>query len=107
MILDKTVYVLVPYKKYRRMLKLSQKARKDSDVTIPHEVVGFMVHNDDSAMKAWRRHLGLTQAQVAESLGITQAAYSQIENSKTSKKDTIQRVAAALGIDPEQLSVNL
>lgn len=97
----------MPYKKYRRLLKLSKRAKMGADVTVPHEVIGFMINNDDSAIKAWRRYLNLTQTQVAESLDITQAAFSQIENSKTNQKETIQRVAAALGIDPEQLSVNL
>ncbi len=59
--------------------------------------------NDYSALRAWREHLGLTQAEVAGRLGISQAAYSQHENSQTLRKSTRIKIATALGINPAQL----
>jgi transcriptional regulator with XRE-family HTH domain len=54
-------------------------------------------------MAAWRDHLGLTQAEVAGRVGITQAAYAQMERVKQPRKATLEKVAAALGLEVEQL----
>ena len=70
---------------------------------MPHEVVGLIVLNDWTPARAWREHLGLTQQQMAERLGISQPAYAQQETVRRSRKATRERIAAALGIFPEQL----
>ena len=54
-------------------------------------------------IRAWCEHLGLTQAEVASRLGISQAAYSQHENSQTLRKSTRIKMANALGLRAEQL----
>jgi len=54
-------------------------------------------------LKAWREHLGLTQADVAQRLGVTQSAYAQQENSQRLRKSSREKIAAALGILQEQL----
>ena len=46
---------------------------------------------------------GLTQADVARRLGISQSAYAQQEGSERLRKMTREKVAAALGIGAEQL----
>ena len=47
---------------------------------------------------------GLTQADVAEKAGITQAALSQMENGESKlRKATKVKLAAAMGLDPQQL----
>ncbi len=56
-----------------------------------------------SAMAAWREHFGLTQNDVAVRIGITQAAYAQMERVKQPRKATFEKVAAALGLEVEQL----
>ena len=70
---------------------------------IPEAVAKLALLNDYSALRAWREHLGLTQAEVASRLGISQAAYSQHENSQTLRKSTRIKIATALGINPAQL----
>lgn len=70
---------------------------------IPESVAKLALLNDYSALRAWREHLGLTQADVAGRLGISQAAYSQHENSQTLRKTTRIKMANALGINPSQL----
>ena len=50
------------------------------------------------AIAAWRRHLGLTQAEVAERLGISQPAYAQQETAERPRKATRERIAKALDI---------
>jgi predicted transcriptional regulator len=41
---------------------------------IPHEVVGLTVKKGYTLVRAWREYLRLTQAEVAERMGISQAA---------------------------------
>ena len=55
-------------------------------------------------IRAWREQLGLTQAEVATRMGISQAAFAQIEApGARPRKSTLRRVAQALGIQLEQL----
>lgn len=72
--------------------------------SIPHDVVSRMV-DGASAIRAWREHLGLTQLEVAERLGVTQSAYAQQEVSMRPRKATRARIASALGIAPAQLEL--
>ena len=55
-------------------------------------------------MRAWREHLGLTQAEVAARAGITQAVYAQMETVERPRLATIKKIAHALGITAEQLN---
>jgi transcriptional regulator with XRE-family HTH domain len=58
----------------------------------------------ESPVRAWREYRGLLQKQVAGSLKISQAAYSQMEKPDTNlKPETIKKIARALKIEPEQL----
>lgn len=93
----KPAFVVVPYDQFQRM--------KDSSTrgTVPNEVVTLSFERDVSAMAAWREHFGLTQAEVAGRIGITQAAYAQMERVKQPRKPTLAKVAAALGLEVEQL----
>ncbi len=71
---------------------------------LPNEVVGFTVKEGMTLLKAWREYLGLTQADVAEKAGISQAALSKMESGEGKlRKATRIKLAAALGIHPEQL----
>ncbi|WP_426318682.1 helix-turn-helix domain-containing protein [Pseudoduganella sp. R-43] len=90
-------FAVIPYEAYLR-------SRKDEEeVAMPHEVVGMIVLNGWSPIRAWREHLGVTQQEMAERLGISQPAFAQQESSARPRKATRERVAAALGIFPEQL----
>lgn len=84
---------------YERFLELLEPAG-----TIPHEVVGRVVAEGSSLLRAWREHLGLTQEEVARRAGITQAALSQMETPGSRlRKATRTKLAEAMGLDPEQL----
>lgn len=56
-------------------------------------------------MPAWREHLGLTQAEVAARMGVSQSAYAQLEASQRSRKVTLERVAEAMGVTLAQLRI--
>jgi DNA-binding XRE family transcriptional regulator len=90
-------FVVIPYAQY-------VKEHPQEDL-VPNEVVGYMVKEDLSAAAAWRKHLGLSQAQVAERIGITQSAYAQQEQASRPRKTTRDKIAAALGIAPDLLDI--
>ena len=55
-------------------------------------------------LKAWRLYLGLTQKEVAQRAGISQAALSQMEkNSNELRTATLEKLAEALSLSVDQL----
>jgi len=92
----KPAFVVMPYADFVK--------RYESDAgLVPHAVAKLALEEDIPPAKAWRTHLGLTQAEVAKRMGITQSAYAQIEGGSMSRKSTRERVAAALRIRASQL----
>ncbi len=91
----KPAFVVLPYDVYLRRFA-------GEEALIPHEVVSATV-DGATPMKAWREHLRLTQSQIAKRLKITQAAYAQMEGAAHPRKTTLERVARAMRISPEQL----
>ncbi len=72
---------------------------------IPHSIISRIVNEQITPLKAWREHLGHTQADIAAKLNITQFAYAQIEASKRPQKANKRKIADALGISLEQLDI--
>jgi len=93
----KPVFAVTPYPEYRAM------AAAQAEPMIPNEVVGLAVKRDFTPVRAWREHLGLTQAAVAQRLGISQLAYAQQENSLSLRKSSREKIASALGITASQI----
>lgn len=93
----KPAFVVVPFDQFRRM------KGGFAQGTVPDEIVNVVFERGISPMAGWREHLGLTQAELAVRIGITQAAYAQMERVKQPRKATLEKVAAALGIEVEQL----
>ena len=92
----KPAFVVVPYDQFRRM-------RGGFTRGTPNEVVNLAYERGVSPMAAWREHFNLTQAEVADRIGITQAAYAQMERVKQPRKATMEKVAAAMGLEVDQL----
>lgn len=88
-------FVVIPYTDYVA-------SRNTEKSMIPHDVISRSV-NGATPVRAWREHLGLTQADVAERLGISQSAYAQQESSSRLRKASREKIAAALGIEAAQL----
>jgi transcriptional regulator with XRE-family HTH domain len=76
-----------------------------SSATIPHEVVVLMLEDGGTPTRAWRTFLNLSVSQMAERLGITEVAFELLDAAPTLSSPILERVAAALGILPEQLDV--
>ena len=87
----------VPYERFRRMNGFFTHG------AVSNKVVNLSFERGVSAMAAWRKHFGPTQADVASRVGITQAAYAQMERVKQPRKATLVKVAGALGLEVEQL----
>jgi len=90
-------FVVLPYADY-----IASSPQED---LVPNDVVGYMVKEGLTPIAAWRKHLDLTQAEVAERLGITQSAYSQQEAAERPRKATREKIAAALGIPVQSLDI--
>jgi transcriptional regulator with XRE-family HTH domain len=59
---------------------------------------------DASKLKRLRLSRFLTQVELAERAGITEAAYNRIENNHNGARvSTVRKLADALGVDPAEL----
>lgn len=90
-------FVVIPYAEYVRSHPV--------DDLVPNEVVGYMVKQGLTAVGAWRQHLGLSQQEVADRIGISQSAYAQQEQAARPRKETRARIASAFGIAPALLDL--
>ncbi|MCE2676837.1 MAG: helix-turn-helix domain-containing protein [Burkholderiaceae bacterium] len=93
----KPAFVVVPFEEFEKL-----KAQRYVH-SVPHAVVTLAFENNMTPMAAWREHLRLTQIEVANRMKITQAAYAQMERVKKPRKATLEKVANALGLTPDQL----
>lgn len=110
----KPEYFVIPYELYLSLLTqlednetlmpLPFEMSDENDVTVPHEVVGISVEQNVSLQAAWRIWRGLSQQDVAEKLGISQSAVSQLESPDSRpQKRTREKLAALYDCQPEQL----
>ena len=119
----KTQYAVIPYRDYLRM-RLAMLEQDDDDesewedipyesdiydhVGLPGEVCNVMHSENVSLQAAWRIYRGLSQQEVADKLGISQSAVSQLEavDSRPQKR-TREKLAAIYGCKQEQISLYL
>src|SRR5690625_5450363 len=94
-------YVLVPYQEFISSGLTSKAAT--TETTVPNAIVNRVFDEGITPMRAWREHLGLTQAEVAERAGTSQASYAQTENRQRPRKNTLRNIAKAMGLAYEQL----
>ncbi|WP_445115006.1 helix-turn-helix domain-containing protein [Acinetobacter sp. WZC-1] len=92
-------FVILPYDDYVVLAKSNR-----NKITVPAAVVNLVFDHDWTPVRAWREHLRLSQVDVADKLGISQAAYSKQENSANLRVSSKTKIAQALGIDVEQLN---
>ncbi|HAT50974.1 MAG: helix-turn-helix transcriptional regulator [Nitrospirae bacterium] len=100
----KPAFVVIPYEDFQRLLPEVATVHSPSEHTIPHTVAKATLLNGVSLVRAWREYLGLTQAELADRMGITQAALSQMEqlNAKL-RKPTLEKLAIAMDLSVKQL----
>jgi prevent-host-death family protein len=97
------MFVIVPYDEY---ISSRQKQKAEEKLYFPQEVVEKTAVDGKSLIRAWREYKRMSQKEVAEQMGITQAAYCQLEKSENRLRHaTLKKIAAALGISVDQLSM--
>lgn len=92
-------FVVVPYAEF------VQRFEQAGDL-VPNDVVNLIFDQDMTPARAWRTHLQLTQDEVAKRMGSSQSAYAQLEASRSLRKSSREKIAAALGIRPAQLELS-
>ena len=100
----KPEYAVIPFKVLQTLCNHKVREFNEKE-TIPHEVIKKIHLEDMSSIQAWREYLNLTQTEIAEKMGISQAAYSQMETSKKNRKATLEKIAQAMNIDYLQLRI--
>jgi len=94
------LFVLVPYEEYLA----SFKPEADEPAAIPLAVSKAANLGGKSLVRAWREYKGVSQAAMAERLGISRPAYAQLEAKDSNlRTTTLHRLAAALEVKWEQL----
>lgn len=93
----KPAFVVMPYSDFFRMYENAEKL-------VPHEIVEAVIIDKATPIRAWREYLGLTQSEIAKRMGISQAAFAQIESAEAKPRPaTLKRVAEALKLAVEQI----
>jgi DNA-binding XRE family transcriptional regulator len=97
------VAVVVPYEEYAAAFAgAGEQAVKEP--TVPHAVASRVLKERISPIRAWREHLGLTQAEAAARMDVSQSAFAQVEAPEVRPRmNTLKKVAAALELSVEQL----
>lgn len=91
-------FVVIPYADYL-------KEHAFANATIPNEVVGAVIKQDITPIKAWREYLQLSTTKIAELLDISEARYIEIENQEKPSTSTLKKIAEIFGITVAQLNV--
>jgi len=93
------LYAVIPYVDFVRLTR-------DYEPTIPNDVVWMTVDKGYSLIRAWREYKGISQEAVAGKMGISQAAYSQMERPKARlRKTTLEKIASALSVEIGQIKI--
>jgi len=97
----KPLFVLVPWDEYVQSSK-----RREKKTYLPQAVVEKAAVEGTSMIRAWREYRHMSQKQIADRLGITQAAFCQLEKAQGRMRgSTLKKIAEALGITEEQLRI--
>ena len=97
------VAVVVPYDEYAAAFA-GVAGQEIAEPTVPHEVASRVLKEQISPIRAWREYLGLTQAEVAARMDVSQSAFAQVEAPEAKPRmSTLKKVSAALGVVPDQL----
>ena len=98
-------FVLVPWDQFNKLRPVLD-AENSLSTGIPQEVVEAHVLNNTPIVRAWREYLGITQAELASRMGVSQSAVAKFERLDANLRfATRKNIASALGLNPVQLDV--
>ena len=110
----KPAYAVLPIAEYEALVRAAEDAEdvraydegmaaiEAGEEMVPGEMVERMIAGE-SPVKVWREHRGLTQTQLAEKAGLSQAALSNIEAGSRPGVDAAVLISKALGLDVDDL----
>ena len=110
-------YVVLPIALYRDLLRRAEEAEElrwyregmaaiaaGEDEPVPEEVVRRLL-GGENAVRVWREHRGMTQAELAARSGLSSSYVSQIEAGRRhGSLKVLRRLARALAVDLEDLA---
>nr|WP_321457245.1 helix-turn-helix transcriptional regulator [uncultured Cohaesibacter sp.] len=83
--------------------ELYDKAKEEDGEYFPSKVVDALL-SGENPVKVYRKYRGITQKQLADSVGVKQEMISQIESGKRKGSiDTVKALADILGVDVDDL----
>ena len=96
-------FAVVPLEQFTELV---ERAGQAGALTLPHEIISRHLTDNVPLARCWREHLGMTQAELAGRLAVSQAQVAQWERPDTNlRRKTLQKLAAALGIHVQQLTL--
>jgi DNA-binding XRE family transcriptional regulator len=112
----KPEWAVLPYAEYEHLMALLEDMQdagdakrimssldRGEDEALPQAVAQRLL-NDEAPLRVWREYRGLTQTQLAEMAGVTQAMVTMIETGRRKgQTPTLKRLADALGVDVDDL----
>ncbi|MCS2609386.1 helix-turn-helix domain-containing protein [Halomonas dongshanensis] len=96
-------YAVLPLEQFTELV---ERAGEVDALTLPHEIVSRHMVDDVPLTRCWREYLGVTQAELARRLNVSQAQVAQWESiSAKPRHTTLKKLATAMGIHVRQLTL--
>jgi DNA-binding XRE family transcriptional regulator len=113
----KPEWAVLPYEEYLKLIEqaelledirdfdeINAAIKRGEEELIPAEVVNAIL-DGKSPIKVWREYRGLTQQQLADTVGISKPYLSQLETGKrTGTTEVLSAIAEALNVSLEQVA---
>ncbi len=94
-------HVVLPMNAYLALIEEEDEGYPAYDPALKKEGtpadIAIAALNGENPFKAWRKHLGLTQEDVAGKMGVSRPAYTQMEKSGRPQQKTLERAAEVFG----------
>ena len=88
----------------RTLSRRSALLPEKNDETITHEVTGLVIKTKMNLLKAWRTHLKMSQKDVAQEAGISQAALSEMDKIDNEHRTaSLVKLSKAMGVSVDPL----
>ena len=112
----KPEWAVLPYAEYQHLMTLLEDMQdagdakrimsslaRGEDEALPQAVAQRLL-NDEAPLRVWREYRGLSQTQLAEAAGVTQAMVTMIETGRRKgQTSTLKRLADALEVGVDDL----
>jgi len=110
-------WAVLPFSEYKKVMNTLEDAADASDIAtfahalesgeeeaLPQAMVQRLLLDDESPVKVWREHRGISQKSLAEAVGISQAYIAQIEKgTREGSIKALKAIAGELRVDVDDL----